>query len=170
MNTAAKRRYVLLSTTVAAFLGIGVLIGLRINLNRATQLTTPVGRPPILTEITVATLLRPEQEGQPDPALKQQINYATDDPLALRITTDPSIQEPVEVGVRLMNEEGEIIGLDPPSFTIAPGTTTTCCWKVKKEGTYLLQILRPEKLITSVPLIIVKKGGGPAERPTIRLF
>lgn len=119
------------------------------------------GNIPIITEITVGTPLNAEEAKRPDPKLRQATAYEINQPLALRIKLNPQIQEPVQVGVRLLTEQGTIVELDPSKVTLAPGTTTYCCWQVDRPDTYLMQIFRPEKTITSIPLII-RPGFGAA--------
>lgn len=115
---------------------------------------TVYGNIPIITEITIGTPLTAEEARRPDPKLRQELAYNVNQPIALRVKLNPQITEPVQVGVRLITEQGKIIELDPSKITLAPGATTYCCWQIIQPDSYLMQIFRPEKTITSIPLLI----------------
>ncbi len=108
----------------------------------------------IITQITLAGLRTAQEEGKENPALKQQNNYHTGEPLALRITTAESVQEAIQISVRLLDKGGGIQELSPSSVSFKPGTSTFCCWRINEPGSYTLQIFRPEKTVTAIPIKI----------------
>lgn len=142
--------------------GIAVLAGFivawRLELSPRENQITPAGqdRSLILTEITLATLADPAEASRPNPRLLQKRRYKVDQPLALRVTADSSVKEPFEVGARLVSDSGQIVPLNPSRVMLAPGTSTYCCWQVDKEGTYTMQILGAEKILSSISLTIIK--------------
>lgn len=112
------------------------------------------GNIPIITEITLGTPLNAEEAKKSAPKLRQQSAYDINQPLALRVQLNPQIQSSIQVGVRLITEQGKIIELDPPTITLAPGASTFCCWQINQPNIYSMQIFRPEKTITSIPVTI----------------
>lgn len=148
------QRYLVLAVVLGGVVLLGITIAQRIDLSRSTTLTAPEGRELIVSEITVGTLVNASDANKKDPRIRQASTYTTTSPLALRITTDPSVTKAFTVSARLLTPAGSIIELAPSQATFQPGTSTFCCWQVATPGRYTLQIFRPEKVITSLPLII----------------
>lgn len=107
-----------------------------------------------IAEIVLGTPSSPTQLKAKDPILKQQAYYTTADPLALRVTTTAAVTQPFQMNVRLLLPDGSIMPLDPPNATFQPGTSTHCCWLIKKPGNYTLQIFRPEHIVSTIALNI----------------
>ncbi|MEK7557558.1 MAG: hypothetical protein AAB538_06255 [Patescibacteria group bacterium] len=146
-----QQRYLLLAVVVGLVILAGVWTALLWG-QRAPQVRE--GDSAIITEITLAGLRTPEQEQSENPVLRQQPSYIAGEPLALRITTAEDVHEPIQIGVRLLDKGGGIHDISPSSVEFQPGTSTFCCWRIEKPGTYTLQIFRPEKTVTSLPLRI----------------
>lgn len=160
VDTLFKKRIVLalLALAVAAGVLLAQWINVRI-LREAPDTSLQQGQQAIISEIILAALIDPNQREQANPALRQSASYTTTDFLALRITTRPEVTTPIELGARLRTEAGTIVELEPPSMTLPPGQSTFCCWQVDQEGTYTLQLFRPEGTITSIPLRIRRPSG-----------
>ncbi|MBI3255737.1 MAG: hypothetical protein HYZ63_02090 [Candidatus Andersenbacteria bacterium] len=122
--------------------------------------SVPVGA--LIEHIAVGALARPEEAQKPNPKFEQKQAYTTNDRLVMRITTTAAMKESFEIGVRLLTPAGKVVQMDPSSAAFTPGTSSFCCWTIAKEGTYTLQIFRPEKTISTIPLLI-QKGMGPAQ-------
>lgn len=149
-----QQRYLILVIVVGLLLLLGITVATQIDLSQPLHVQTPEGRELIVSEITLGTLIDPTQLNQKNPKLRQQAAYTTADPLALRITTDPGVTAAFSVGARLLTPEGTVVELVPSSVSFQPGTSSFCCWTVAQPGRYTLQLFRPEKVITSLPLII----------------
>lgn len=108
----------------------------------------------IITEITLAGLRTPAEETRQNPTLKQQNNYQTGEPLALRITTSETVKDVTQISVRLLDKGGGIHELSPSSLEFQPGTSTFCCWRINEPGSYTFQIFRPERTVTTIPITI----------------
>jgi hypothetical protein len=107
-----------------------------------------------IAEMVLGTPSSPTQLKSKDPILKQAANYTTTDPLALRVTTTNLVTKPFQMNVRLLLPDGSIMPLDPPTATFQPGTSTYCCWLIKKPGNYTMQIFRPEHIVSTIALDI----------------
>lgn len=149
-----RQRYVLLAISVGILLWLGFGIASRINLATPVPLKAPASRELVIAELTLGTPLDPAERVKKNPKLRQAPAYTTADPLALRVTTEKSVTRPFTVSVRLLTPAGNVVELTPSQVTLAPGTSAFCCWQVEQAGTYTLQIFRPEKVITSLPLLI----------------
>lgn len=156
-----RQRYQIFFIVVGALLLLGIAIANQIDLSQPLQLQAPEGRELVVSEITLGTLIDPTQAKDKNPKLRQQDSYTTADPLALRITTDPSVDTSFSIGARLLTQAGTIIELEPSSVTFQPGTSSFCCWTVPQAGRYTLQIFRPEKIITTLPLFIEQATARP---------
>lgn len=151
---ARKRRVLIASLAVAATILLGITVASQFDLSTPLKVTAPEGHELIITEITLGTPLNAGEATKPAPKLRQAAAYTPSEPLALRITTDPQVAETTSVSVRLVNQNGEITELDPSQVTLSPGTSTYCCWLVNRPGDYIMQIFRPERIITTLPLTI----------------
>lgn len=153
----AYRSRIFLALFALAAIG-GILLAQWISTQRLKNVSTSTTnvRQTIISEIILAALTDPSRRAEKAPPLRQSNTYTTDNLLALRITTEPSITSPIQLGARLLTEKGLIVELDPPSFTLPPGVSTFCCWQVAQAGVYTLQLFRPEGIITSIPLTIIK--------------
>lgn len=156
-----QQRYLIFVIVIGSLLLLGIGIANQIDLSQPLHVQTPEGRELIVSEITLGTLIDPAQAQDKNPKLRQQDSYTTADPLALRITTDPGVDASFSVGARLLTPEGTVVELVPSSVTFAPGTSSFCCWTVSRAGRYTLQIFRPEKVITSLPLFIEQATARP---------
>lgn len=149
-----KQRYWLAFVVVGALLLGGVYFASKIDISQPLHVQTPEGRQLIITEITLGTPIDAAEVTARNPKLRQLAVYSTADPLALRITTDAAVTEPFTVSARLLTPAGAVVELTPTQATFEPGTSSFCCWLVSQPGKYTLQIFRPEKVITSLPLVI----------------
>lgn len=151
-----SQRYLVLAIVAGIVVLAGIWAAFFVNLHTPQVREDANSREVIITEITLAGLRTPSEESQTNPALKQQRNYQAGEPLALRVTTAENITNPIQVSVRLLDKGGGIQELSPSSLEFQPGTSTFCCWHIPKDGDYTLQIFRPEKTVTSIPLKIRK--------------
>lgn len=122
----------------------------------------PSGRQLVLQSIELGAL---EQQADPtalNPAMKPKLFYSFQDRLVLRVTTAPTVTDPVSLNARLLGSNGVIVELDPPTITLQPGISSFCCWQVQEEGDFTLQLFRPEKVVTSIPLKVEDVGRAPA--------
>lgn len=153
-DTSKKQRGLLLVIVVGLIILAGVWTAIWLE-KRQPQVQEGSENPAaIITQITLAGLRTAQEEGKEDPALKQQNNYHTGEPLALRITTAESVKEAIQISVRLLDKGGGIQELSPSSLEFQPGTSTFCCWHISEAGDYTLQIFRPERTVTTVPIKI----------------
>lgn len=157
----SRQGYLIFVIVAGALVLLGIFIASRLDISQPLHVQTPEGRDLIVSEITLGTLLDPTQANQKNPRLRQQDSYTTADPLALRITTTPEVTASFSVGARLLTPEGTVVELVPSSVTFSPGTSSFCCWTVPQSGHYTLQLFRPEKVITSLPLLIEQASARP---------
>lgn len=156
----SEQRYLWLSVIVGLVILAGVWAAIWWE-GRGPQVKEE-GEEVIISEITLAGLRTADEANKKNPALKQQNNYPVGESLALRITTAEGVTAPIQVSVRLLSAEGRIVPLSPASVEFEPGTSTFCCWKIEEPGKYQLQIFRPERTVTTLPLTIT--GGGKDQR------
>lgn len=152
-DTSKTQRSLLLVIAVGLVMLAGVWTALWLG-SRQPQVQEDSDPSAIITQITLAGLRTAQEEGKENPALKQQNNYRTGEPLALRITTAESVKEAIQISVRLLDKGGGIQELSPSSVEFKPGTSTFCCWRINEPGSYTLQIFRPEKTVTAIPIKI----------------
>lgn len=149
-------RYKLLFVIIGLIIVSGILVAQFVSMNKfdsAPVHNTEV-KELIITEMILAGLATPDQATVKNPNIRQSPSYATGQPLALRITTASNVTRSIEISARLLTESGEIKNIDPSSVSFEPGTSTFCCWQINEPGAYRLQIFRPEKTITTIPVII----------------
>lgn len=172
-QASTKQRYMLLFVVIAAVAALGVWWASRARLSQEVSEVASVPAGAIIEHIAVGALTRPEEAQKPNPKFEQKQTYDTNDQLVMRITTTKDVTSSFEVGVRLLTRSGGVIEMKPPAATFKPGVSSFCCWNVKEAGTYTLQIFRPEKTISTMPLVI-QKGIEPVEGApsyeSIRLF
>lgn len=143
---------------LAAVIIVGILVAQwidRRSLDTAPE--SPHAPQTIIAQIVLAALADPAQKEMQNPQLRQSPQYTTQDHLALRVTTQSHVQEPIEINARLLTLERRVVELDPPSMTLQPGVSTFCCWQIQMPGSYTLQLFRPEGIITSIP-VTIKQG------------
>lgn len=147
-----QQRYLLLAVIV----GLVVLGGVwtAIFLDKRAPQVQEVGDQVVISEMTLAGLRTPQEEQSDTPALRQQPSYLAGEPLALRVTTAEDVRGSIQISVRLLDKGGGIHELSPSSVEFQPGTSTFCCWRIEKPGTYTLQIFRPERTVTTLPITI----------------
>lgn len=154
-----SRTKIIISLIAILVVLTGIVVARRINLGPNENGET--ARDVVITELRIGTPQSAAEVTRPDPKLRQQSNYSTEDPIALRLVAANSLASNTEVSVRLLDENRAVHELTPSQITIQPGTSTYCCWTVTEPGTYTLQVFRPEKVISSLPLIITRATGGP---------
>lgn len=149
-------RYTVLFVIIGLIVVSGILVAQFVSLNKFDAAPNHSNniKELIITEMVLAGLATSDQATVKNPNLRQSPSYATGQPLALRVTTAPNVTRDIELSARLLTETGEIKDLDPSSIKLAAGTSTFCCWTIDTPGTYRLQIFRPEKTITSIPVVI----------------
>ena len=147
-----RNRYLILAAVVGLIILVGVIVAHYVELAQPLTFTDREGREILIREITLGTLLTEAELTKDNPKLRQPSSYVTTDPLALRITTDPIVQQPVTLSVRLLTPAGEVVELTPSQVSFQPGTSSYCCWQIGQPGKYSFQIFRPEKVITTIPI------------------
>lgn len=151
------RRALWLPVAALAVIGLGVFYAWRIELLPAPPNNV---QDTIITEIKVGTPISPSEVRQPNPRLRLQSTYSTEDPIAARFTTSTELTAPTQVSIRLLDSSRGVVDLMPSQITLQPGSTTYCCWTIPTSGKYLLQFFRPENVITSIPLEIYSSASG----------
>ena len=125
----------------------------------------------VISEIQLGALVSPEEASAQHPRFIQKEAYTTDDALVMRITSTPQAPDRFEVGVRLLTPAGSVVQLTPPSATFTAGTSSYCCWNIEQAGEYTLQIFRPEKTVSTLPLTIRAAQKQPGDIKTnLKLF
>jgi hypothetical protein len=152
-----QRRSTLWLVAILAILVGGVIIGMRVRLDKQNSTATVQTAGAIISEIQFGALFSAQDATKPNPRIEQKQFYATQDRLVMKVTTVPTVTDSFEVGVRLLTPSGSVVEMDPPSATFTPGTSSFCCWQINKEGTYTLQIFRPEKTVSTIP-VTIRKG------------
>lgn len=149
-----QQRYLLLIVIVGIVLLGGVWAGIWLSRQGPQVVENGDGQEVLIEEITLAGLRTPAEANKQNPALRTQNQYLTGEPLALRIKTANGVRDDVQISVRLIKDPGGIVQLAPSSVSFEPGTSTFCCWQIAEPGQYTLQIFRPDRNITSLPLLI----------------
>ena len=140
---------------------IGIALGFLWNGSPEPQVLSG-GRQLLLENIELGAL---EQQADPtalNPAMKPKLFYTLQDRLVLRVTAAPAVMEPVTLNARLLTKDGVIVELEPPTITLQPGVSSFCCWQMREVGDFTLQLFRPEKIVTSLPLKVEDVGQGPS--------
>ena len=94
--------------------------------------------------------------------------YMSTDNLALRVISDTPYRQTMKFTVRLLDQFGKTIELEPSQVTLPTGDSHFCCWHIEKSGSYTLQVFRPDnalssfnfrirKAVTSIPKSFLKK-------------
>lgn len=166
-----QTRYLALAIVLAAAVIAGIWYAKTIRLEEQNAARTIVPTDRVIASIMIGALKSPAEAEDLNPRLEQKSAYTTDDQLVMRITSEPAVREPFEVGVRLLEQSGKVVEIEPPSVTFQPGTSSFCCWQVTTEGNYTLQIFRPEKVISTIPLVVKQAfGSGGANYKGFKLF
>ncbi|MEX1997592.1 MAG: hypothetical protein WEA04_02870 [Candidatus Andersenbacteria bacterium] len=134
--------------------GAGVLVATQIDFTMWGKSRASPDPMLLLREVTLGTLASPGEATKTTPKLRQASSYRVNDPLALRITMDPAVTEPVTLVARLLTPTGQVVELEPSSVTFRPGTSTHCCWQVAQGNDYTLQVFYLDRVITALPLRI----------------
>jgi hypothetical protein len=146
-------------------IGIGIaLVAIVAGVFIASRLTLPGISSPqetpraslIIREIILGTPTNASEASKPNPVLRQQATYQTNQPLALRLTTQAATAQSFTIQVRLLTDKGNVVILKPASLTMRSGVGAYCCWQISQEGKYSFQVFRPDGGITSIPLTIIK--------------
>ncbi|OGY37225.1 MAG: hypothetical protein A3E36_01355 [Candidatus Andersenbacteria bacterium RIFCSPHIGHO2_12_FULL_45_11b] len=114
---------------------------------------------PVFIDLRVGTVVRESFASQKNPPIKQKSDYSTKDLLMLQGTTADGVTSPVTVTVRLRDAAQSIIPLVPESVTLDPGKNEYCCWNIPTVGNYTMQVLRPDGIITNLPIKIIPAAG-----------
>ena len=149
-----NQRYLVFVVIVGLVILVGVWAGIWLSRQGPQIVEDGSGREIVIEEITLAGLRTPGEAANQNPALRTQSQYRTGEPLALRIKTASGIRDDVQISVRLLKEPGGIKQLSPSSISLSPGISTFCCWQIDEPGQYTLQIFRPDRQNTSLPLQI----------------
>ena len=112
--------------------------------------------PPLFSDLRIGTPVRAEFATQKNPPIKQKSEYTASELIMLRGTTTSAATKPVEVTVRLVDEKSSITSMSPSKVTLDVGTNSYCCWTIKTPGQYIMQVFRPDSVVTRIPLKIVK--------------
>lgn len=114
---------------------------------------------PVFSDLRIGTVVRDSFATQKNPPIKQKSDYTTKDLIMLQGTTSDGVTSPVTVTVRLRDDALNIIPLSPDTVTLDPGKNEYCCWNVPTVGAYNMQVLRPDGIITNLPLKITPATG-----------
>lgn len=129
----------------------------------AFYITAPIGseKPraarfatPIISSIAIGELEDPLEAQAINPTIVQQRSYRVGAPIVMRVTTDPTVTNPIQLTVRLKSSKGHIIPLSPSTVTFQPGTSGFCCWTIEKKDSYILQIFRPDGYLIRLPISV----------------
>lgn len=172
-QASRRQRYALLVLVIVIVAGAGIWYASRARLTQEAIDGSSAPSGALIEHIAIGALTRPEEAEKLNPKFEQKQTYSTNDKLVMRVTTTTAVTAPFEMGVRLLTPTGKVVELNPSSATFSPGVSSFCCWSVAKEGTYTLQIFRPEKTVSTIPLVI-QKGIDPVQGApdynSIRLF
>lgn len=117
---------------------------------------TTAGNQPLFTDLRLGTPVRATFATQKNPPIKQKTDYTVNELIMLQATTNTSVTSPVSVSVRLVDSASKITSLTPSSVTLDPGTSSYCCWNITTPGKYIIQVLRPDSITTSLPITITR--------------
>jgi hypothetical protein len=111
---------------------------------------------PVIRDIVVAGLRDAEERADAEPRLRSSDSYEANELLAMRVVSTGSEHHTISLGVRLLTTSGNVKMLEPSQVRVATGRATFCCWQIDEAGNYTLQIFKPDRTITSIPLRIVQ--------------
>lgn len=116
---------------------------------------------PVFSDLRIGTVVRESFATQKNPPIKQKSDYTTKDLIMLQGTTSDGVTSPVTVTVRIRDTALNIIPLSPDTITLDPGKNEYCCWNIStiQPGQYNMQVLRPDGIITNLPLKITPATG-----------
>ncbi|HSX24743.1 MAG TPA: hypothetical protein VLG69_02150 [Candidatus Andersenbacteria bacterium] len=154
MNT---KLIIVIAAVILIFLA-GIWFAFQLPQN-APSATTGGYTGPVFSDLRIGTVVRESFATQKNPPIKQKSDYSTKDLIMLQGTTSDSVTAPVTVTVRLKDAAQTIIPLTPDSVTLDPGKNEYCCWTIPTVGDYTMQVLRPDGIITNLPLKITPATG-----------
>lgn len=157
-DISKKQRNLMLLIIIGLVILAGVWVAIYLD-RQGPQVKEEDGQETVISEITLAGLRTPQEETKENPALRQKPSYLAGEPLALRVTTADHVKDAVQISVRLLDKGGGIHDIAPSSLEFRPGTSTFCCWRIEEAGDYQLQIFRPERTVTTVPVKIQPRPG-----------
>jgi len=160
--------------TVAALIlvGIAVIVGVW-QASRISVYDQPTPSPTSTQQATIsrisfgsAPMLENGQTRAVD--VQEKKEYMSTDNLALRVISDTPYRQTMKFTVRLLDQFGKTIELEPSQVTLPTGDSHFCCWHIEKSGSYTLQVFRPDnalssfnfrirKAVTSIPKSFLKK-------------
>lgn len=111
---------------------------------------------PLFSDLRLGTPVRAEFANQKNPPIKQKSEYTVNELIMLRGTTTEAATDSVSLDVRLVDDKSRIVPLTPSSVSLAPGTNSYCCWTIETPGKYTMQIFRPDSIISTLPITIVR--------------
>ena len=116
---------------------------------------------PVFSDLRIGTVVRESFATQKNPPIKQKSDYTTKDLIMLQGTTSDGVTNPVTVTVRIRDTALNIIPLSPDTVTLNTGKNEYCCWNIStiQPGQYKMQVLRPDGIITNLPLKITPATG-----------
>jgi hypothetical protein len=155
-----NKKYIIITIAVILIFLLGVWYAFQRPLTTPTaQDTSYTG--PVFSDLRIGTVVRESFATQKNPPIKQKSDYTTKDLILLQGTTFDAVKNPVSVTVRLRDAIQNIIPLTPDTVTLAPGKNEYCCWDISAipVGQYTMQILRPDGIITNLPIKITPATG-----------
>lgn len=111
---------------------------------------------PLFSDMRLGTPVRATFASQKNPPIKQKADYTVQEPIMLQATTSAAATDSVKVSVRLVDATSKITNLKPSTVTFEPGTNSYCCWTIDTPGSYIIQVLRPDSITTSLPITITR--------------
>ncbi len=154
MNT----KLIIIATAVTIIFIAGIWFAFQLPQNAPT-VTNEGYTGPVFSDLRVGTVVRESFATQKNPPIKQKSDYSTKDLIMLQGTTSDGVTTPVTVNVRLRDTAQSIIPLNPDSVTLNPGKNEYCCWTIPTVGDYTMQILRPDGIVTNLPIKITPATG-----------
>lgn len=152
-----KRTIIILATITVIFI-LGVWFAFQLPQEK-TMVADTTYTGPVFSDIRIGTPVRASFATQKNPPIKQKTDYGINEPILLQTTTMDAVTAPVSVTVRLLDSLQNIVPLTPDVVTLDPGKNEFCCWTIPTPGQYTLQVLRPDNLITNLPIKMTLANG-----------
>lgn len=149
-------RYLVLGVVIIGAIALGLLANYTdiISFGNNDSVIPTSNREIIITNLLVGTVDESQITAK-NPSVVTKPSYFSNEPIAIKIEATENFTDPIQINARLLTSTGAVVELDPPSIMLQPpGNNTFCCWVVSQPGEFSLQLFRPEKIITTVPIKI----------------